>query len=461
MAIGNAPRVDIDPGEEQGQRGLRRAGAFLIDNPWVVVGAILAVILAWWIAGTRSQKYEVRAVFDEAVSLYSGLDVRVDGLDAGKIKKIEHVDGQAIVTLGIDDDDVWPLRRGATATLRFGSTIGNGTRIVDIDPGPADGPEIPNKGIIENAQTIEPTEFDQVFDTFDSESRKDLRQMLANTADTFGPRPRQLGEAVDETGPGLDAIGGFAQDVVRDEPALRAFVSNTHRVTRTLSSRRADLSGLVGVASATFDEFADNTRGIEQNLDKFGPAVREARTTLTRLDTSVDVLDALIRDLGPGAKELSALSKDLRPVLASLSDTVPQAVSTFRTTRRAAPAITKVLEDAQPFSKAATPMLADLAPMLACIRPYSPEIAGLFTTWASWSKNYDNVGRYGRIFVNAGPTAPAATPEAITPEVITRVAGEGYALVRPPGYGVGKPMFMPECGVTPDRLDPSKDPAVP
>lgn len=463
MALGEAPRVDIDPGQDAaGQGGLKRAGSFLVDNPWVVVGAVLFAILAWWVYGTRTQEHEVRAVFDEAVSVYSGLDVRVDGLDAGKVKKVENEDGKAVVTLGIDDDAAWPLRRGTTATLRFGSTIGNGTRIIDLNPGPENGPEIPDGGIIPNKDTVEPTEFDQIFDTFDARTRKSLQSMLAGTGDVFGPRAQELRSAVEESGPGLEALGGFAEDLARDEPALRAFVANTHRVTRTLAARRNDLSGLVGVAAATFNEFANNTRGIEQNLDKFGPAVRETRTTLARLDTSVDTLDGLMRDLAPGARELKSLSTDLRPALAALRDTVPQAVSTFRTTRKAAPAITTLLKDAQPFSKDAGPMFRDLAPMLACVRPYAPEIAALFTTWAGWSKNYDHVGRYGRIFANGGPTAPVSTPpNLVTPELITTFAGEGYALARPPGYNAGKPMFMPECGITADRLDPKKDPAVP
>lgn len=460
MAIGNAPRVDLDPGQEGKQGPLRRIGSIFIDRPWLVVAFIGFVILCFWIYGTRTQEHEVKAVFDEGVSLYSGLDVRVDGLDAGKIKKVENVDGRAVVTLGIDDEEIWPLHRGTTATLRFGTTIGNGTRIVELEPGDRDQPQIPDGGIIETANTVEPTEFDQVFDTLDTDTRAALQNSLDGTAGTFGPRGAEIGEALEETGPGLEAVGGLTADLARDSRALRAFVANTHRATRALAARRDDVSGLVDVAAATFNEFASNTTGIEQSLDKFGPAVRETRSTLERLDTSVGVLDGLVGDLGPGAKELSSLSKDLRPALRALRDTVPLAVSTFRTTRKAAPEVTKLLREGQPFSKEAGPMLGELAPMLSCVRPYAPEIAALFTTWASWSKNYDHVGRYGRIFANAGLTAPASLPSAITPEIANKLMGEGYALIRPPGYNGGDPMFMPECGITPDGLDPTKDPSV-
>ena len=42
-----------------------------------------------------------------------------------------------------------------------------------------------------------------------------------------------------------------------------------------------------------------------------------------------------------------------------------------------------------PFSAAAAPVLERRAPMVGCIRPYAPEIAGLRSTWMSWSQGYD------------------------------------------------------------------------
>lgn len=463
MASAQAPRVDLDPGQDGGSGKVRRFFGYFVDHPWVLVGLAAFVVFSMWVYSTRTQKHEVKAVFSEAVSLYSGLDVRVDGLDAGKIKKIENVDGQAIVTLGIDDDDVWPLRRGATATLRYGSTIGNGTRIIDLENGPKGAPELPDGGIIPNADTVEATEFDQVFDTFDKKTRGQLQSMLRNTGDTFGPREKELGDAVTETGPGLEAVGGFADDLSQDEPALRAFVANTNRVTRTLAARRDDLSGLVQVAASTFNEFANNTAGIQGSLDTFPQAMRETRSTLTRLDGTVGHLDNLMRDLKPGAKQLGGLARDLRPALASLRDTVPLAVQTFRTGRQASPAITSLLKKAQPFSPDASKALTDLAPMLGCLRPYAPEIASLMGHWASFTANYDSGGHVGRIWANGGPTSVTSLPQVST-KTFTDLTKQGYALIRPPGYmadpkGLTKAYFIPECGYTQDGLDPSKDPS--
>jgi virulence factor Mce-like protein len=437
----------------------RSAGLWLVGRPWLLFGIAILVVGSLWAKSTREQPHEVKVVFDEAVSLYSGLDVRVDGLDAGKVKTIKNEDGVAVVTLGIDDDQVWPLHRGTKATIRFGSTVGNGTRIVELDPGPANGPEIPDGGIIANTETVEPTEFDDVFDTFDAKTRTALQGTLKGTGDTFGPRASQLRAGVTETPKGLASIGNLASDVSADEPALRAFVANTHRVTTALASRRDQVSDLVGVASQTFATFAANTNGIRGSLERFPATVREARTTLSRLDTSVGRIDRLVKDLRPGATQLGLLSRDLRPALADLRRTIPVAISTFGTARRASPDITSLLAQLQPFSEKATPILTDLAPMIGCLRPYAPELAALMSNWTSWNQGYDKTSHFGRVWPNAGATSFTSNP--LKPEQLVAATGQGYALFRPPGYAAGKPWFQPECGITADGLDPKKDPETP
>jgi ABC-type transporter Mla subunit MlaD len=435
---------------------MRRTANWLVGHPWAVILAGAAVALGLWAASTRRSPHEVRAVFTEAVSVYKGLDVRVDGMDAGKVQGVRHEEGHAVITLGINDD-VWPLHQGTTAALRFGTTVGNGTRYVDVAPGPKTAPDLPQDGIIANDKTIETTEFDQLFDTFDAKTRKHIQGTAAGLGRTFGPRAAELGQGVDASGPGLDAVGGLASELSRDEPALRAAVANTDRVTSTLVARRAQLSDVVTVAAATFDTFARNTRGITASLDNLPPALRETKATLARLDRSVAGLDGLVGDLRPGAAELGPLARQLRPALAELRRTVPAAVATLRGGRRAAPDVTALLRRVRPLSEVAAPTLARLAPMVACVRPYAPEVAGLLSTWSSFAKGYDGMGHIGRIWGNYGPTSATSSPEVKT-SAFVKATGQGYALVRPPGYNAGKPWFLPQCGAGHDGIDPSKDP---
>jgi ABC-type transporter Mla subunit MlaD len=428
----------------------------LLDRPWLLVITAGIVLFVVWAVGTRGQPHTVRAEFDEAINLFSGLDVRQDGLDAGKIKKIEIVNGKAIVTLGIDDD-VWPLHQGTKAVLRFGSTIGNGTRIMDIVPGPRSAPTIPDGGIIDNADTVETTEFDDMFDVFNKQTRGDLQGMFKGFGDTFEPRQPALADGIKQTAPGLEAVGGLASDLVRDEPALHAFVDNTDAVMATLAAKRDNIADLMRVGAATFNTFATNTRGITGSLDRLPSTLRETRTTLARLDGSVGHLDNLFTDLRPGAQQLGPLADDLRPALANLRATIPVAIQTFRVARTEAPAISRLLTRVQPYSRQLRPTLASLAPMLGCLRPYAPEIAGLASTWTSWNKNYDAVSHVGRLYPNAGPASFTDYP-ASTKSTDATTLGLSYALLKAPGYSAGTPVYQPQCGITADGTDASKDP---
>src|SRR5438132_6616917 len=137
--------------QQERSNGLRKALNGLIDHPWYAVLAVGAVAFVLWAVGTRSQPHHVRAEFSSAFNLVSGLSVDVDGLEVGKISGVHYVNdlsgGRAIVDIGISDSQYWPLHAGTTVETRWGTTIGNGTRRLDLIPGPSSAPAIPDGGI--------------------------------------------------------------------------------------------------------------------------------------------------------------------------------------------------------------------------------------------------------------------------------------------------------------------------
>jgi hypothetical protein len=175
------------------------------------------------------------------------------------------------------------------------------------------------------------------------------------------------------------------------------------------------------------------------------------------MDGTLGTLQPLVDDLRPGAHQLSGLARDLRPALSDLRETVPSAVATFRTARRAAPGITALLREATPFAKGAGPALTRLAPMVACIRPYAPETAALLTTWTSWNQLKDSKGNIGRLWANEGVTSVTSTV-GLDAETLTKTGLQNFALVRPPGMNAGTPAFNDSCGVTKRGVTASEDP---
>jgi phospholipid/cholesterol/gamma-HCH transport system substrate-binding protein len=430
----------------------------LLDRPWAVILLIAFLGFGWWVKTTRDQEHHVRVAFDEAVSVSSGLDVQVNGIDVGKVSKVQERDGQAIVELGIDDDAVWPLRHGTTAALRFGTTVGNGTRRIDLVPGPSSAPAIPEGGVIAARHSVTPTEFDQVFQTFDEPTRRDLRGLNRNADGVLRGRADDLDAGVHAAAPALDAVGGVLGDLAADERALRSFVREADDTLGRLASREGRISALVSVGAATFDTFARNSRALQASIDETPSTLGAVRTTLARLDRSVDGLDGLFADLRPGARALRPLAATAEPTLAALRRVVPQARATVHTATRSAPEISRFLADAQPLLRTSAPVLADLAPVVSCLRPYAPELAGFFSNWASFTKNFDGTSHYARVRVVEGQTSLTDTPDLNTKQFLdTAGMGQLYAGLRPPGLNAGKPWYQPECGVGEDAVDPGKD----
>lgn len=435
----------------------RRVAVAVAGRPWALVVLAAFVLFVVWAASTRTQSHHVRAAFPAATSLVPGLDVQAHGVDVGKISSVEYVDGQAVVGLGIDDDDLWPLRRGTTATIRYGTTAGNGTRRIDLVPGPKDAPEIGEGGIIPARDTRAPVEFDEIFRMMDHTARGHMRSLVDRTAQTLEGRAGKLNAGIRATAPALESAGGLLGDLAADQAALRTLITGTHRAAGTLSVHREQLAGLISLASQTFVAFAANTRAIGESIELAPDTLKDARSTLARLDGSVDKLTTLVRDAAPGAAELPGLAADARPAVARLARTAPILTDLLRSGRRTAPDITELLTEGAPFAKRLTPILTDLAPMFGCLRPYMPEVAGAMSNWASYAKNYDSYGHYARMNVLGGPTSLTTQPQ-VTTSTVTKGTGIRYAMPRPPGLNEGKPWFLPECGVGPDALDPTKDP---
>jgi virulence factor Mce-like protein len=437
---------------------MRRIAAVVLDRPWLLIGAAAVVAFALWAVDTRRQPHELKAAFAAGLSLSPGLDVQVDGVDVGKITSVDYVDGQALVGLGIRDATVWPLHRGTTAEIRFGTTVGNGTRTVQLHPGPASAPAIPDGGALGLKDTVSPVELDQFFDTMDKPTRASLQQALGGTADALaGGRGARLGEGIAASGGGLDAVGGVLHDLALEHDALARLLVNADRATQTLDARRPVIADLLGVAATTFDAFARNTEGVRDAIAGLPGTLRETRSTFARVNRSVPGLDALVRDVAPGAKALRTLAPAAVPAVRELRATAALGDGVLRSATAHAPTVTRLLDKGGPFLAKAGGVAQDLAPAVACVRPYAPEIAGFLSTWTGWAQNYDATGHYARTQILQGPTSVNSSP-LTSAQLVATIPGLKYAMPRPPGLNEGQPLFLPECGAGPDALDPAKDP---
>lgn len=466
----------------------RSPAGWLLDHPWAVVLAAILVWFCFWVIGTRKTDHQVQASFASAFNLVPGLAISVDGIEVGKVGKVKYDDGKALVTIGINDRRFWPLHEGTKVISRWGTTIGSGTRRLDIVPGPATNPAIKQGGIIPTADTQPAVDVDLVLNTLNKKVRGSLTSWQRGMSDSVKDKQKDLNAALAQSDDGVGAAADVLKDLATDTFALSALVRNGQRTVGTLASRDGNVRSLVTVAARTFQTFASNTKGTQDSIAELPATLRQARTTLRRVDGSIGHLDGLVSALAPGAKALRPLAASARPAFADLRQIVPSAVSTLRTGTTAAPKVTSLLRTATPFTARGADVFSALAPMMACVRPYAPELGGAIVGLGTSHQTYDlKNGPYIGLDEQLDPTSPPqfggrvekvngqdkiiqyglrAQPQVSTSSaelgldsnVAPKLGLKQYAFPRPPGYSAGKPIFMPECGITKDALDADKDP---
>jgi virulence factor Mce-like protein len=430
-----------------------------------VLGTVVLLGAGVYIVATQvfgGDEHTLRASFDSAVQVTPGEEVRIAGRKIGQVGASELVDGHAVVDLKIQESDVWPLRRGTTADVRWGSTTSLAYRYIEIKPARAPAPTLPDGAALTLAQTTTPVEFDQAYRIFRGRTRTDLKNVVGELGDTVQGRGGEISSGLKAAPGGLDATAAVLHQLGADGNALTTLVKAGDRVATALAAHSGALGTLVDHAAATFDEFAQHTTAEQRSLDQAPGAFDASTVTLKRLDHSLVGLRALVDDLDPGARALRQLAAPMRSAVSQLYDVAPLATSTLRSGRRASPGLQRLLSKGVNFLPSLSTVLTQLEPMVGCLRPYGPELAGMLGTWAGYNKNFDTVGHYARTFpllVNPLLT-PGTAPDSKT---ITQVLGSRmtYAMPRPPGLNAGHPWFQPQCGAGPDSLNSSKDPERP
>ena len=102
-----------------------------------VITAVIAAAAVVAILGTGASDdggtYKVRAIFDNAVSVIPGEDVKIAGVKVGKIGALDVTpDKKAAITLDITEPGFQDFRQDATCTIRPQSLIGE--KFVECTP---------------------------------------------------------------------------------------------------------------------------------------------------------------------------------------------------------------------------------------------------------------------------------------------------------------------------------------
>jgi phospholipid/cholesterol/gamma-HCH transport system substrate-binding protein len=391
----------------------------------VAVAAIVAAVALAAIAlfGDGSS-YKVTAVFDNAGQLVKGNEVRVGGRPVGTIEDIDlNESAQAVVTMSVEDD-LAPLHRGTTATIRATSLSGIANRYVSLAPGPNNVEEIEDGGQIGVDETTAPVDIDVLFNTLDPRTREGLRNVIRGSGTWYEGKGEEASESTKFFPAFLSSTSQLTREVALDQRIFERFVRDTATTVSAIAERRDDLAGLVSNTNTTFRAIGDQNVALDRALELLPDTLRKANTTFVNLRSTLDDLDKLVAASKSGTKDLAPFLRELRPLVAEAKPTIGD----LRRLIRQPGANNDLIE-----LTAKQPRLAQLTatvfprairtldraqPVFEYVRGYTPDFAAWIANFGQVAANYDANGHYARVqpmFLPAnytGGTLTAAQPAA-------------------------------------------------
>jgi phospholipid/cholesterol/gamma-HCH transport system substrate-binding protein len=374
--------------------------------------AIVVVVLVLLLVGGSS--YTVHARFVSASQIVKGNAVKVSGQSVGSVGAISLTpDGQADVTLHIDDAGYFPLRRGTRAIIRQTSLSGVANRYVDLQLGGARGAKIADGGQLATDSTEAAVDLDQIFNTFDPKARAGTQKSIEFLRDFQAGNEDEANAALRYLNPALSSSSRLFAEVNRNTPDFKRFIVETSKLVTDVSANDDVLSGLVRNLAATTSALTSNGQALADGIGLLPNVMRKANTTFVNLRASLDDLTPLVNDakpivrtkLRPLLAELRPFARDAQPAVRDLSATVRRAGADNDLVEllRRQPALDQIATQTAPRNGKDRPgalpetvkALNGVTPQLAFLRPYSPDLIGWFDDFST-SGAYDAMGSFSR-----------------------------------------------------------------
>jgi phospholipid/cholesterol/gamma-HCH transport system substrate-binding protein len=359
-----------------------------------VVVAIVAVIVIVFFGGGSS--YQVKAIFTNASQIVSGDLVQASGNAIGSVSSITLTpNGQAELTLSINNSAYTPLRQGTVATVRQTSLSAIANRYVDLRLAPGNARPIPNGGYIGTGNTNSAVDLDQLFNTFTPATRKALQNVIQGSAAEYAGSGKAAQAGWQYLNPAIAASSMLFAELNRDTAKFTQFLVRTGGLVSDIATRQADLSSLVSNLSQTTTALANQHTALGASVQRLPGFMTLADTTFTNLRTALDDLTPLVNDSKPVAPklqkllvQLKPLAQDSVPTVRDLSNIVSRPGAnndlidlTKKSVPLAAATVRKIRVDGAlrngAFPESVT-ALSGSTPELAFARPYAVDLTGWF-----------------------------------------------------------------------------------
>ncbi|HWE32629.1 MAG TPA: MlaD family protein [Solirubrobacteraceae bacterium] len=315
--------------------------------------------------------YQFKVRFQNAADLVAGDDVRISGIDVGKVVAVTNSVGSTLATLQLQRQFA-PIASNARAILRLKTLLGE--VFVDLSSGSVNAPKLPDGGTLPSTQVVPTQPLDKVLDTLTPTTQRNLDNLLAGVSGGLEGDGASLSAALGNAALTTSQLDQLANLLDAQRGSVQGLVRDTGVVLRSVSIRQSALRQLVTAGQRVFATTAARNRDLTATVNALAPLLPELRTTLDRAYHALALADPTIRTLLPVAPlvaptlaRLTALGPPARALLR-------QAVPLIASARVALPELARITNSLRALLHVIEPVGRQLAPVVALVHEYTPEL---------------------------------------------------------------------------------------
>ncbi len=388
-------------------------------------GSCVGLLLFLWLSfgGTiplQPQGYRFSVEFAQAVQLGTQADVRIAGVDVGKVVSVDLDPKTGLTKAVIQIDPQYAPRPADTrAILRQKSLLGE--TYVQLSFGNPNGPMLADGGRLPQGQVAPTVQLDQILSTFDPVTRKAFETWMQQDGIAFTGRGQDFNDALAQLYPFATNVESVLTVLRRDSAETSVLLHDGGQVFSAISSSPSQLQGLIRNADSVFAVTAAQDRSLAAAIRAFPAFLVATRQTVERLNRFAITTQPLIDELRPAAVPLSQALEAINRVAPALRDVMVYVGPLNGVALQGEAALQRFLNDSVPLLARLTPYLGNVVPVINYINDYRREIAAFFANGTAASQataqsfTSSRIAHYLRISSPVNPetlTAYAARPDS-------------------------------------------------
>lgn len=350
-----------------------------------------------WIPILGDDRFELKAELStaQAVTPGQGQTVNIAGVKVGDISDVELEEGNAVVTMLIEEEFAPILRTDSTVLLRPRTGLQDMT--LEIEAG-HEGEPLAAGATIPLAQTEPNVQPDEILQTLDGDTQAYLSLLLQGAGEGLGGNGKKLSATFRRFEPLSRDLAKIGKALAVRRNNIRRAITTFKLVSEELGANDTRLAEFVDSSNAALGAFANQEAAIRESLQELPSTLVDTRRALESGEQFANVLGPASTALIPAAQALGPALRSVRPLFKTTTPVIQEQIRPF--TRAAQTPARHLKQASKPLATATKGLrgtfteLDTLGNALAYNPPGSAEEGYLF--WLSWLNHDTNALFYSQ-----------------------------------------------------------------